>query len=417
MNTDTQEVKMNSMEERAGEQAVCDPFSEVVEDFRSGKMVILLDDVHRENEGDITIATEKLTPEAVSFMLKHARGLVCISIPSVVAERLNIPLQVLSNNSPFQTPFTVSVDHIEVSGWGVGAAARTHTMRKLIEDDGRPGDFVSPGHVFPLIANPAGVIGRQGQTEGSHDLARIAGCYPSGVICEILNEDGTVAKGAQLTAFARQHGLKITSVEEILRYRVGHEVLLRIVAQKKLKTDYGIFDTCIFEDDVDQKEHIALVYGDIHGPVAPLVRVHSECLTGDVFGSQRCDCRAQLDLSLRKIVEEGAGMVLYLRQEGRGIGLANKLRAYELQDHGHDTVEANIKLGFAPDLRNFAAAAKMLKHFGVRSVRLLTNNPHKIKEISYFGIDVAERVPVVVPASCYSEAYLRTKREKMGHLI
>lgn len=407
---------MNSSES-ASLQPVAAPFNEVLKDFREGKMIILLDDLHRENEGDITIATEMLTPEAVAFMMQHVRGLICVSIPSQVAERLNLPLQVLSNNSPFQTPFTVSVDHHDVQAAGVTASARCKTMRALIDPEAVSSDFVSPGHVFPLIANPAGVIGRQGQTEGSLDLARISGCYPSGVICEILNPDGTVAKGRQLTEFADHYGFKVTTVEEILRYRIGNEVLLRKVAEREMATEYGRFAVHVFEDDVDQKEHLALIYGDIARVSAPLVRIHSECLTGDVFGSERCDCRSQLDMALQSVVREGAGVILYLRQEGRGIGLANKLRAYELQDRGHDTVQANIELGFAPDLRNFAAAAKMLKHFNVQRVRLMTNNPQKIRDVSRFGIEVVERVAIIAPSSPHAEAYLATKREKMGHLL
>lgn len=396
------------------------PFDEVVKRFRAGEMVIIVDDADRENEGDITIATECITPEQVSFMMREARGLICVTIAPELAAKLNLPLQVINNNSPFNTPFAVSVDHRSVGALGVTAEARATTMRKLIEPGASMSDFVSPGHVFPLVANPAGVIGRQGQTEGSYDLARIAGLAPSGIICEILNPDGTMARGAHLQEFARKHNLLITSIEEIMRYRVNEEILVRAVSKRDLETDYGMFTTHVFQDDVDGKEHLALVRGELarFDPVkGPLVRIHSECLTGDVFGSRRCDCGAQLDHAMRRIVAEEAGVVLYLRQEGRGIGLANKLRAYELQDRGRDTVDANLELGFAADSRDFAVAAKILGGFGLKKIRLLTNNPQKFKQLSTFGIDITERIPVVVPEDEYSKGYLETKRTRMGHWL
>jgi 3,4-dihydroxy 2-butanone 4-phosphate synthase/GTP cyclohydrolase II len=290
-------------------------------------------------------------------------------------------------------------------------------MKRLLEPGIKAEDFVSPGHVFPLIANPSGVLGRQGQTEGSYDLARIAGFQPSGVICEILKPDGTVSKGADLDRFAEEHGIKITSIEEIIRYRVSREVLVRQVARSRLETDVGFFDTFVFEDDVESKEHLALVYGDITGRKAPLIRLHSECLTGDVFGSQRCDCGPQLHEAMERIVADGCGVILYLRQEGRGIGLTNKLRAYELQDLGHDTVEANVALGFEPDQRDFAVAVNMLHILGVREARVMTNNPRKIETLKRLGINVSERLPIQIPATEYSRAYLETKRLKLGHLL
>lgn len=396
------------------------PFDEVVKRFRAGEMVIIVDDADRENEGDITIATECITSEQVSFMMREARGLICVTIAPELAAKLNLPLQVINNNSPFNTPFAVSVDHRSVGALGVTAEARATTMRKLIEPGASMSDFVSPGHVFPLVANPAGVIGRQGQTEGSYDLARIAGLAPSGIICEILNPDGTMARGAHLQEFAQKHNLLITSIEEIMRYRVNEEILVRPVSKRDLETDYGMFTTHVFQDDVDGKEHLALVRGELarFDPVkGPLVRIHSECLTGDVFGSRRCDCGAQLDHAMRRIVAEEAGVVLYLRQEGRGIGLANKLRAYELQDRGRDTVDANLELGFAADSRDFAVAAKILGGFGLKKIRLLTNNPQKFKQLSTFGIDITERIPVVVPEDEYSKGYLETKRTRMGHWL
>ncbi|MBN8548630.1 MAG: GTP cyclohydrolase II [Deltaproteobacteria bacterium] len=396
------------------------PFAEVLADFRAGKPVIIVDDANRENEGDITIATEAITPELMSFMLQHARGLICVSISVEIAERLNLPLQVLNNNSPFNTPFTVSVDHRSVAQSGVTAASRALTMKKLLDPASRAEDFVSPGHVFPLIANPAGVIGRQGQTEGSYDLARIAGFQPSGVICEILQPDGTMSRGSQLNEFAERFALKTTSVEEIIKYRVREEVLIRAVAEELSVTDFGPCTTYVFQDDVDRKEHLVLAFGKeklLENPDGALVRIHSECLTGDVFGSRRCDCGEQLHRSLRLIVERGCGLVLYLRQEGRGIGLGNKLRAYALQDQGHDTVEANLQLGFPADLRDFVVAAKILDHFKISKVRLLTNNPEKLSSLEQFGITIEERIPLIASPDQYSKSYIDTKREKLGHLL
>lgn len=397
-----------------------DPFNDVIAAFKAGKAVILVDDANRENEGDITVATEALELEHMNLMLQHARGLICVSISVELAEQLNLPLQVLNNNSPFNTPFAVSVDHKEVAYQGVTAANRCFTMRKLVDPASRAEDFVSPGHVFPLIANPAGVIGRQGQTEGSFDLARIAGFAPSGVVCEILNPDGSMARGAELNTFAIQHGLKIGSVEQIVKYRIREEVLIRSVGEAELSTDFGKCKTYVFQDDVAGKEHLVLVFGDerkLSTENGALIRIHSECLTGDVFGSRRCDCGQQLHEAMRKIQQEGAGMILYLRQEGRGIGLTNKLRAYALQDLGHDTVEANLKLGFPADLRDFMVAAKILDSFGVQTVRLLTNNPEKLSALEQLGIKIRQRIPLLVHPDEYSKAYLETKRTKLGHWL
>ena len=402
------------------QNALLSPFEDVLSDFRAGKMVIICDDADRENEGDLALATDVVTPDAVAFMVREARGLVCVTISEEVAARLNLPLQVLNNNSPFQTPFTISIDHREVSAEGVTATSRAYTMKKLIEETSTAEDFVAPGNVFPLIANPAGVLARQGQTEGSYDLARLAGFSSSGIICEILNPDGTMARGDSLAAFARQHNLKVTSVREILRYRIRGEVVVRNTAESLLDTEYGKFRTFVFRDDVDGREHLALTYGDLRKPLlgkGPLVRIHSECLTGDVFGSLRCDCGDQLSLAMREIVREGAGILLYLRQEGRGIGLGNKIRAYELQDQGHDTVDANLKLGFPADQRDFAVAANILEFFGVNKVRLLTNNPQKLDTLVRCGIEISERIPVLVAPTSHSQGYLDAKREKLGHLL
>lgn len=396
------------------------PFGELLEHYRAGGMVIIADRADRENEGDLVVATEMITADQVAFMMREARGLICVSLSSEIAERLDLPLQVIANNSPFGTAFTVSVDHRSVVGHGVTAESRARTMRGLVADSAMAQDFISPGHVFPLVANPAGVLGRQGQTEGSYDLSQLAGLKPSGVICEILNPDGTMARGPELQEFARNHQIPITTVDEIIRYRVSQEVLVRKVGNREVETDFGKFTAHVFVDDADGKEHLALTYGkfdEASHTEGCLVRVHSECLTGDVFGSQRCDCGPQLQYAMKAIVKQGAGVLLYLRQEGRGIGLLNKLRAYELQDAGHDTVEANLKLGFAPDERDFRVAGKILHLLGLEFVKLLTNNPVKVDTLSACGLQLTERLPVVIPPNPYSEEYLKAKREKLGHLI
>jgi 3,4-dihydroxy 2-butanone 4-phosphate synthase/GTP cyclohydrolase II len=396
------------------------PFEELLETYRRGEMVIVADRADRENEGDIVVATEHITSQQLAFMMREARGLICVSLSSETAERLGLPLQTVNNNSPFGTAFTVSVDHRSVAAEGVTAAARAKTMRALIDDRSTAGDFISPGSVFPLIANPAGVLGREGQTEGSYDLSRLAGLPPSGVICEILNPDGTMARGETLQQFAAQHGLPITTVDEIIRYRLSREILVRAVGSREVQTDFGRFVAHAFIDDANGKEHMVLTYGDVRAVARSqgcLVRIHSECLTGDVFGSQRCDCGAQLARAMEAIVKEGAGALVYLRQEGRGIGLLNKLKAYALQDEGHDTVEANLKLGFAPDERDFRVAGKILHALGIEGIRLLTNNPVKLESLAGCGISVLGRVPLVITPTQYSEGYLRTKREKLGHLL
>lgn len=403
-----------------GADLVLDNFNDILPDIRDGKPVVVVDSADRENEGDIILATEKVTPEIVAFLTREARGLICVSISAEVAERLRLPLQVVNNNSPFQTPFAITIDHKDVGASGVSAEGRARTMRALIEPAAQARDFVSPGHVFPLIANSAGVLGRPGHTEGAYDLARLAGLSPSGILCEVLNPDGTMARGDRLQSFARQHGLRITSIQAIREYRAFHEVAVRPLSESDVETDYGVFHATVFVEDAGLKEHIAMVRGEISKmPVsyAPLVRLHSECLTGDVFGSRRCDCGRQLDGAMKLITEEGAGLILYLRQEGRGIGLENKIRAYALQDQGFDTVEANVHLGFDPDERDFAVGAHMLLAMGIRAVRLITNNPAKAVALSRFGISVVERIPMVVEPDPYSEAYLRTKREKLGHLL
>lgn len=393
------------------------PFSDVLAAFRRGEMVIMADDADRENEGDLVAASEKLTAKQISFMMNEARGLICISLSVERAKKIKLPLQVLNNNSPYGTPFTVSVDLKSVGGEGISAEARTETMRALISDSAKAEDFISPGHVFPLIANPSGVLGRKGQTEGSFDLARIAGFEPSGVICEIMNPDGSMARAEDLNRFAERHGLLITTVQEVINYRLASDTLVRETARSEMDTAFGRWEVRVFADDVEQKEHLALIYGNPDKDKAVQVRLHSECLTGDVFGSKRCDCGEQLEKAMRNIVAEGAGVILYLRQEGRGIGLGNKLKAYALQDEGLDTVEANRALGFRADERDFSIAGKMLRALGLNRIRLLTNNPEKISALKDMGIIIEERLPVVAEATAYSKSYLDAKREKMGHLL
>lgn len=398
---------------------IVDPIERVVEAFGKGDIVVIADDVDRENEGDLALATDFITPEKVAFMAEQARGLICVSISTEIAQRLDLPLQVLNNNSPFHTPFTLSIDHRSVLGQGITSSARCLTMKALLEESASAGDFVSPGHVFPLIANPAGVFARQGQTEASYDMSRLCNLGHSAVICEILNPDGTMARGATLNQFAKTHGLLVTTVAEIMKFRLARDTLATKSASSIMKTDFGECVASVYEDEVERKEHLLVVYGDLERvrEAGTLVRIHSECLTGDVFGSRRCDCGLQLQQSLKVIQNEGAGIVLYLRQEGRGIGLLNKLRAYELQDGGADTVEANVRLGFDPDKRDFAVAANILLSLGIKKIRLTTNNPRKLDTMRRFGLEVSERIPVVHQQDEYSRSYLEAKRTKLGHML
>lgn len=400
----------------------CTDFHEVLRRFESGEPVVLLDDIDRENEGDIVIAAERVTPALMAFLMQEARGLICVSVSEETAHRLDLPLQVQldSNNSPFQTPFAVSVDASEVVPSGVTASSRARTVHKLLDRTAVPADFVSPGHIFPLIANSAGVLGRKGHTEGVFDLARLSGLTPAGILCEVLNPDGTMARAQELAEFAKKHGLAITTIEEIRRYRGFHEISVRLVSKNTVQTGYGQCFALLYADDVGDKEHLAIVYGDLAGmptSYAPLVRIHSECVTGDVFGSRRCDCGPQLDVALSRIAQEGVGVVLYLRQEGRGIGLENKLKAYALQEAGHDTVEANLALGFQADERDFAVGAHMLKALGLSDIRLMTNNPRKIATMERYGITVRERIPTSISPEPCNAHYLATKRDKLGHLL
>ncbi|MEA3345761.1 MAG: bifunctional 3,4-dihydroxy-2-butanone-4-phosphate synthase/GTP cyclohydrolase II [Chloroflexota bacterium] len=391
---------------------------EAIEDFKQGKMVIIVDDEDRENEGDLSIAAEKVTPEAINFIAQYGRGLICLPIIGERLEELQIPMMVQENTSRFGTAFTVSIDAQEGITTGISAYDRAHTIKTVLDPKTKPRDLARPGHIFPLRYKEGGVLVRAGQTEASVDLARLAGLYPAGMICEIMNENGTMARMPRLEEFSAEHGIKIITVADLIEYRRCHERLVRRVAEARLPTRYGDFNAIAYENLVtNDYAAVALVSGDVAGGEPVLTRVHSECLTGDALGSLRCDCGDQLHTAMRMISEEGRGVLLYMRQEGRGIGLLNKLRAYELQDQGLDTVEANERLGFPPDLREYGIGAQVLVDLGIEKMRLLTNNPRKIVALRGHGLEVVERVPIEIPPNPNNIRYLRTKREKLGHLL
>jgi 3,4-dihydroxy 2-butanone 4-phosphate synthase/GTP cyclohydrolase II len=390
---------------------------EAIDDIRAGKMVILVDDEDRENEGDLTMAAEKITPEAINFMAKYGRGLICLSLTPAKVKELNLSMMSDVNTSSFGTAFTVSIEAAKGVTTGISAADRATTILAAIAPAARPSDLARPGHIFPLRARGGGVLQRAGQTEGSVDLARLAGLTPAGVICEIMNDDGTMSRMPDLAVFAETHAMKIVTIKDLIQYRMKNESLVKRIADTKLPTRYGEFRAIAYENRVDDNTHIALVKGDVSHGDDVLVRVHSECLTGDVFGSQRCDCGDQLHKAMDRINREGKGVILYMRQEGRGIGLANKLRAYELQDSGLDTVEANEKLGFKADLRDYGIGAQILVDLGLKKINLLTNNPRKIVGLEGYGLKVKKRLPLEAEPGAGNIKYLETKKEKLGHML
>jgi len=388
-----------------------------IEDLRSGKMIILVDNEDRENEGDVVIAADFCSTENINFMITHARGLVCVPMEASMLDKIGIPMMCPVNTDTFHTAFTVSVDARDITTTGISASDRANTVKALIKEDSSAENFKQPGHIFPLSAKKGGVLVRAGHTEGSVDLAKMAGLTPAAVICEILNDDGTMARRDALIDFAKKHGLNIVTIEDIIKFRQKSERLVERISEAKLPTEYGEFNIIAYETKTDNLTHVALVKGDIRGMENVLVRVHSECLTGDAFSSRRCDCGDQLHRAMQMVQKEGCGVILYMRQEGRGIGLSNKIKAYHLQDHGLDTVEANIKLGFPPDLRDYGIGAQILVDLGIKTMRLMTNNPQKVIGLEGYGLKIVERVAIEIAALDDNKNYLSVKRDKMGHLI
>ena len=393
------------------------PIQEAIDDIRAGKMVILADDEDRENEGDLVMASQFATPEAINFMAAHGRGLICVTLTTEKVRQLGLPMMTQRNESAFETAFTVSIEARDGVTTGISAADRAVTIQAAIREDSGPDDIVTPGHIFPIRAREGGVLVRSGQTEGSVDLARLAGLIPSGVICEIMNEDGTMARMPQLLEFGRKWGLKVVTVADLIQFRLEREYFVEVEAEAQMPTLAGEWQVRVYRNLLDGTTHPAFILGKVDPEQPTLVRVHSECMTGDVFGSTRCDCGPQFHQSQTIIEAAGSGVILYLRQEGRGIGLANKIKAYHLQDEGKDTVEANLALGLKPDLRDYGIGAQMLRHIGLRKIRLLTNNPRKIIGVGGFGLEVVERLPIEIEPAEGNIEYLRTKKTRMGHLL
>jgi 3,4-dihydroxy 2-butanone 4-phosphate synthase/GTP cyclohydrolase II len=391
--------------------------SEAIEDIKAGKFIIIVDDESRENEGDLAISAERITPEAINFMAKHGRGLICLPILGQRLDELGIPLMVANNTSQYSTAFTVSIEARHKVTTGISAFDRAQTIRTVLDPNTKADDLAQPGHIFPIRAKEGGVLVRAGHTEAIVDLARLAELYPAGVICEIMDEDGTMAHLPQLETIASKFALKIVTITDLIAYRLRHEKLVQRVTEARLPTKYGEFTAVAYKSVVDTAEHVALVKGDISNDEPVLVRVHSECLTGDVFGSLRCDCGAQIEMALQNIAKEDRGVFLYMRQEGRGIGFHNKLCAYALQDQGMDTVEANIALGFAPDLRDYGVGAQILADLGLHNIKLLTNNPKKVIGLESYGIKIVETVSLITPSTPYNIHYLETKQKKLGHIL
>ncbi|TDX52751.1 bifunctional 3,4-dihydroxy-2-butanone-4-phosphate synthase/GTP cyclohydrolase II [Orenia marismortui] len=389
---------------------------EAIEDIKAAKMIVVVDDEDRENEGDLLMAAEHATPESINFMATYGRGLICLPTTKQRLEELSLSQMVEENTDSHETAFTVSIDHKDTST-GISAFERSKTIQAVVDPKTEPSDLARPGHIFPLMAKEGGVLRRAGHTEAAIDLARLAGSYPAGVICEIMSDDGTMARVPELIEFAQKHNLKIITIEDLIKYRMNKDTLVKRLPEVDLPSKFGNFNVIGYETEIDDKCHLAIIKGDIKDKEDVLVRVHSECLTGDALGSLRCDCRDQLAAALKRIEEEGEGIVLYMRQEGRGIGLANKLRAYHLQDEGRDTVEANRELGFDDDMRDYGIGAQILSDLGLTSIRLMTNNPRKIVGLEGYGLKISERVPHQMEANCVNKRYLSTKREKLGHML
>jgi 3,4-dihydroxy 2-butanone 4-phosphate synthase/GTP cyclohydrolase II len=394
-----------------------DSIESVVADIRAGKMVIVVDDEDRENEGDLVMAAQHVNPAAVNFMARHGRGLICVPTTGERLEKLGIARMVKENRESFRTDFQVSVDAAQGIGSGISAADRAKTIHLMAKASAKPDDLVAPGHVFPLRARPGGVLQRSGHTEAAVDLTVLAGCYPVGTICEIMSDDGTMARLPQLLKFARKHKLKIATIADLIQYRRTREKLVERLETVKMPTDYGDFEMALYRSKLDGQHHLALIRGNVAGQKNVLVRVHSECLTGDVFGSCRCDCGPQLHQAMRQVAAAGQGVIVYMRQEGRGIGLAPKIKAYKLQEQGYDTVEANEKLGYGMDLREYGIGAQILVDLGIKTIRLLTNNPKKLVGLEGYGLEIVQQVPIKVKPNPHNAQYLKTKRDKMGHLL